>query len=334
MEKSKKQKINLGVFVVITTIILIGALYFIGNRQQLFQKNTVLKAQFHNVNGLQVGNNVRFSGINVGTVGKMAMTTDSTILVEMRIRKETADFIRKNAIASIGSDGLVGNMLINISPSQGQAALVTSGDTIATYSKIATDDMLSTLSITNQNASLLTADLLEITSQILEGKGTLGMLVNDPQVAQDLKESITQIKKTSLAARETLEEIKTFSSTLQTRGSMAYTLLSDTLSGTQLKNILRDVEVSSGNLVVTTSKLEQTIAQFENEKGTYNYLVKDTLLPKNIEATIRDIKRSSSLLNDNMEALQHNFLLRGYFKKQERKARKEAKKQKTNTHEN
>ena len=326
MEKTIKQKTKLGIFVVLATTILIVALYFIGNRQHLFQKSMILKAQFFNVSGLQIGNNVRFSGIDVGTVSKFNMTTDSTILVEMRIRKETTKFIRKNAVASIGSDGLVGNMIININPSKGVAMAVTSGDTLQTYSKIGTDDMLSTLSVTNQNASLLTADLLKITSQILEGNGTLSMLLNDSTLAEDLGVSISYIKKTSVLAAQSLQEIQTFSKSLQTEGSIVQTLFSDTSSGKTVKRIITDIEKSSANLVSTTDQLKSFLASIENSKGTLNYVINDTLLPKEIEASVKEIKESSQKLNENMEALKHNFLFRGYFKKQEREALKEAKK--------
>lgn len=325
MEKTIKQKTNLGVFVALASGLLIIALYFIGNRQQLFETNMVLKAQFYNVNGLQLGNNVRFSGIDVGTVSSINMTSDSTILVEMRIRKETTDFIRKNAVASIGSDGLVGNMIVNIAPNKGNSTPVTTGDTLKTFSKIATDDMLSTLSVTNQNASLLTADLLKITSQILEGKGTLAMLLNDPKIAEDLGASIDQIKETSTLATQSLREIKEFTKTLQTKGSIAHTIFSDTISGHTVQKVIIDIEKSSKNLIATTDQLKNFISTIKTSKGALNYVVNDTLLPREIEATVKEIKESSQKLNENMEALKHNFLLRGYFKRLEREARKEAK---------
>lgn len=325
MEKTDKQKRNLGVFVVIATSLLIVALYFIGNRQHLFEKNMVLKAQFNNVNGLQLGNNVRFSGIDVGNVSKITMTSDSSILVEMRIRKETTDYIRKNAVASIGSDGLVGNMIVNIVPKKEKALQVSTGDTLQTYNKIATDDLLSTLSMTNQNASLLTADLLKITSQILEGQGTLAMLLNDPQLAEDLTVSIHQIKETSLLATQSLQEIKVFSKTLQTEGSVAQALFSDTISGKKVQSVITNIERSSKDLIVTSNQVKDLITEIKEGQGTFNYIVKDSLLPKEIEATVQEIKESSQKLNENMEALKHNFLLRGYFKKQAKEAHKKAK---------
>ena len=116
MKQSSTQKFYLGLFIVISTIALIIALYFIGNRQNLFGKTFKINAVFNNVNGLQLGNNVRYSGINVGTVKGMNMVNDTTICVEMIIEDKFLSHLKKNAVAAIGSDGLVGNMVINIVP--------------------------------------------------------------------------------------------------------------------------------------------------------------------------------------------------------------------------
>jgi len=325
MVKTIKQKWNLGIFVVISTTLFILALYFIGKRQHLFQNNIILRAEFHNINGLQVGNNVRFSGIDAGTVSKITMTSDSTILVEMRLKKETMTFIHKNAIAAIGSDGLVGNMIVNIVPEKGNAPPVITGDTLQTINKIATDDMLSTLSMTNQKALQLTEDLLQITSQILEGEGTLTLLLKDPQTAKDLQESVAQIKRSTVLASKSLEEIQEFSELLDNKGTLAYTLFSDSLSGNSMHNVIKNVEVSSEQLVGVSQQLKNFMTKVENSKGTLNYVINDSLLPKDIQATISEIHQSSERLNENLKALQHNILFRGYFRKLERKARRNTK---------
>ena len=95
MEKSVAQKLRLGIFVILGTIIFIMAVYFIGNRQQFFGKTETLKAHFENVNGLQEGNNVRFSGINVGYVKKIEIINDTLINVEMNIDKSNINKVSK-----------------------------------------------------------------------------------------------------------------------------------------------------------------------------------------------------------------------------------------------
>lgn len=179
MAKTTLENLRLGIFVVIGTVLLLLAAYLIGNRQNMFGKTFDITAHFKNANGLQIGNNVRFSGIQAGTVNKIEMIDDTTIRVHMTIDEKMREHIKKNAVASIGSDGLVGSMLVNIVPGEGPAPAVRPGDELRSYSKVATQDMMNTLSTTNENAALLTADLLKITRSLNQGRGTLGKLLND-----------------------------------------------------------------------------------------------------------------------------------------------------------
>lgn len=325
MNKSTSQKIRLGVFVVVGSILLIAALYFIGNRQHLFSKNIAIYAEFANVNGLQLGNNVRYSGINVGTVGKIEMLGESNIIVEMMIEEKTANFIRKNAIATIGSDGLVGSMVVNIIPAKEESPFVTDNDTIVSYSKIGTDEMLSTLNVTNENAALLTADLLKITNKILEGKGTLGILIADTTMAENIKETIDKLKATTSSTSNTMYKLNRVIAKIDMDESVAGILLNDTLAGQQLKLVLDNLEQSSNDISSVTKNLGDIITEIKNGKGTLNYLTTDEELVKNIDSTMIYIKESTFKLNQNMEALKHNFFFRGYFRKLERQKERDDK---------
>ena len=326
MDKSASQKIRLGVFVVVGTLLLIAALYFIGNRQHLFSKNIQIYAVFENVNGLQLGNNVRYSGINVGTVGKIEMLGESEIIIEMMIEEKTAGFIRKNAIATIGSDGLVGSMVVNILPGKGEASFVISNDTIVTYSKIGADDMLSTLNVTNGNASLLTSDLLKITNKILEAKGTLGVLVSDSLLAKDIKMTLKNLKETSEQTTRAMKKINRELATINMNESVAGTLLKDTIASDRIENVIKNLDSSSNNLVQITRDVEAMIKEIKEGEGALNYFTQNEEFVQNIDTTMVNIKESSKKMNENMEALRHNFFFRGYFRKLEKQQKKEARK--------
>ena len=325
MSKSASQKIKVGLFVIIGTLLLTTALYFIGNRQHLFTKNIHIYSVFANVNGLQLGNNVRYSGINVGIVSKIEMVQESEIVVQIRVEEKTASHIKKDAIASIGSDGLVGSMVLSIIPGKENLARVISGDTIRSYSKIGADDMLSTLNTTNENAALLTSDLLKITNKILEGKGTLGALVSDTLLAQDIRVSLSELKKTTQGAAAAMAQVNSILEKVNYDESSAAVLLSDTVSTNQIKNVFANLEKSSTDINEITKNLDEYITEIKSGKGTLNHVAKDEILVRNIDSTMINIKEAAEKLNENMEALKHNFLFRGYFKKLERQERKEAK---------
>ncbi|NND63315.1 MAG: MCE family protein, partial [Flavobacteriaceae bacterium] len=272
MKKSATQKLRLGIFIVLGTLLLVTALYFIGNRQNLFGKNIKLNALFSNVNGLQLGNNVRYSGIDVGTVNKIQMENDTLILVEMIIKESVSGHIKKDAVATIGSDGLVGNMIVNIIPRQSKLAAVNSGDTIATYSRIGTDDMLTTLNVTNENAALLTADLLKITTEIVEGKGTLGMLINDSIMANDVKQTIFQLKKSSMDASKTMADLNKYISGITQNQSVANVLLTDSISGDKMQSFITNLESTGEEIKTITSDLNEVFTKFKEGEGAVDYL--------------------------------------------------------------
>ncbi|MEO5787601.1 MAG: MlaD family protein [Gelidibacter sp.] len=326
MGKSTSQKIKVGIFVIVGTLLLIVALYFIGSRQQMFSKNILLYGIFEDVNGLQLGNNVRYSGVNVGTVSRIEMLEAGKITVGMSIEEKAARFIKKDAIASIGSDGLVGSMVVNIVPGEDKSAqMVVSGDLLQVYSKTSTTEMLSTLDRTNENVALISANLLTITNQLVEGKGTLGALMSDSLMAQDLKRSMDGLRKMTLSANEAVSQINTIVSKINYDDSAAALLLSDTVSKNQIQHVFGNLEKSSDHIKEVTKSLEDYISDIKTSKGTLNYITQDKILIKNIDSTMINIKEASEKLNENMEALKHNFFFRGYFKRQEKKKLKEAK---------
>ncbi|PKV48349.1 phospholipid/cholesterol/gamma-HCH transport system substrate-binding protein [Aquimarina sp. MAR_2010_214] len=323
MKKTTSQKLKLGVFVVIGTLLLIAALYSIGNRQNLFGSNIRIMTQFTNVNGLELGNNVRYSGINVGIVSRIKMIGDTQIIVEMLIQENIGKHIKKDAVATIGSDGLVGNMIVNIIPRESKKPPVVSGDTIQSYSKIGTDDMLTTLNVTNENAALLTADLLKITTKIIEGNGTIGLLINDSVMAKDLKHTIFQLKNASTGASQAITELKDIISSMKQGQSVASVLLQDSLSGQKMKTIVNNLEQSSVDISQITKNLNLVLKDMKEGKGALHYLTANPNLVKDIDSTMSNIKEGTYRFNENMEALKHNFLFRGYFKKQEKEKKKE-----------
>ena len=325
MEKTTSQKIRLGFFVISGLIIFIVAIYFIGDKQKMFGQTNHLKAIFNNVNGLQLGNNVRYSGVNAGTVRTINMINDSVIEVEMLIDKSIFSHIKKDAIAIIGSDGLVGNMIINIVPGKGNKAAVEHGDQITTVKRVQTDDLLSTLDVTNKNAAILTADLLKITKEIIEGKGTVGLLINDTFIAQDLKQTMFYLKVTGKGTAESVTKLNKLIGSLENKNNVIG-VLKDTAVANDIKKIVQNLDRSSAGIDKLVSNLNTTILNIKEGKGALNYLSNDPNLVRKIDSTMININEASSRLNENLEALKHNFLFRGYFKKQEKEKQKAIKK--------
>ena len=323
MEKTTSQKIRLGLFVIIGLLIFILAVYFIGDKQKMFGKTNHLEAVFNNVNGLQLGNNVRYSGISVGTVRGIEMINDTTIRVDMIIDKTIFTHIKKNAIATIGSDGLVGNMIINIIPGIGEEASVQPGDEIRSRNRVSTDDIFNTLSKTNKNAATLTANLLKITDKMMDGKGTMGSLITDTLMARDLKETMRYLKLTGKGASETMLKLNQLIESLDNKDNVIG-VIKDSAVAHKIKNMVTNLDQSSVGIDKAITNLNATIKNIKDGKGAINYLSNDPKLVRNIDSTITNINQASFRLNENLEALKHNFLFRGYFRKLEKEKAKAA----------
>ena len=321
MEKTASEKIKLGLFVISGVILFILAVYFIGNKQKMFGSTDHLTAVFSNVNGLQLGNNVRYAGINIGTVRGIEMINDTTINVDMIIDKSMFPHIKKDALANIGSDGLVGSMVINIAPGKGNQPSIQPGDVIQSANRIRTDDLLNTLSVTNKNAALLTADLLKITKEITQGKGSVGTLLNDTIMASDLKQTLNYLKTTSKGTTAIVENLNKTVMALGDKNNVIG-VLNDPVVAQKIKTIVVNLDQSSQEINKVVINLNATVSNMKNGNGAINYLSNDPNLVKKIDSTMTNLNKATILLNEDLEAMKHSFLLRGYFKKQEKAKQK------------
>ncbi|WP_291122395.1 MlaD family protein, partial [Flavobacterium sp. UBA6046] len=299
MEKTASQKIRLGFFVIIGLLVFILAVYFIGDKQKMFGKTNHLEAVFNNVSGLQLGNNVRYSGISVGTVRGIEMINDTTIRVDMIIDKTIFPHIKKDAIATISSDGLVGNMIISILPGKGNEPSVEPGDEIRSQNRIRTDDLLNTLSITNKNAAALTANLLKITDTIIQGKGTLGSLINDTIMSKDMKETMRYLKLTSKGTSETVTKLNKLITSLDNKDNVVG-VIKDSAVANKIKKMVTNLNKSSTEIDKVITNLNATILNVKDGKGVINHLSNDPQLVQKIDSTMTNINEASFRLNENM----------------------------------
>ncbi|MFM1879091.1 MAG: hypothetical protein RLZZ241_1957, partial [Bacteroidota bacterium] len=248
MAKVNVSFVKLGIFVITGSILLIVAAYLIGNEQKMFSRTFELTTVFNNVGGLQIGNNVRYSGINAGTVRQIKMETDTSIRVFMRIDEDLQSHIKKDALAMLGSDGLVGSMIINIVPGSGNPVPVASGDEILSFSRISTQDMLNTLNVTNENAALLTADLLAITQSIRKGEGLFARLLTDSLLSKNVQETLQNLNSTTRKSDLALTRINAIIADLNYQESALAVLMDDPEVAAQLRGTLSRLDSSVGDI--------------------------------------------------------------------------------------
>ena len=205
---SQKFKIRLGLFVAGGLALFVIAVFIIGKQKNLFNPVFKITSTFHNVGGLQIGNNVRFSGINVGTVDNIVIINDSTVRADLIVKAEVRQFIKSDCIVSIGSEGVIGDKLITISQGSANAPLVKEGQRLVSSEPVETDAIMASLRVTAGNAEVITQQLAEIMTKINSGGGTLGRLIQDKTLAENLNNTVLNLKKSSKSLDENMTAAK------------------------------------------------------------------------------------------------------------------------------
>jgi len=205
---TQKFKIRLGLFVAGGLALFMLAVFIIGKQKNLFNPVFKLTTTFYNVSGLQVGNNVRFSGINVGIVDNIRIINDSTVRVDMLIKKDVWKFIKSDCQMAIGSEGLIGDKLLVISQGSSDAPLAKEGQNLESTEPVETDAIMKSLRTTGENAEVITKQLAEIMTKINKGDGTLGRLIQDKTLAENLNNTIVNLKQSSKSLDENMTAAK------------------------------------------------------------------------------------------------------------------------------
>jgi phospholipid/cholesterol/gamma-HCH transport system substrate-binding protein len=203
-----KFKIRLGLFITGGLILFVVAIFLIGKQKNLFIRVYKLTTTFYNVSGLQVGNNVRFSGINIGTVDNIQIINDSTVRVDMLIAKSVQQFIKNDCQASIGSTGIIGDRVLILTQGSYDSPMARNGWQIDSNEPVNTDAIIENLQATAFNASIITSQLAEIMIKINSGSGTLGRLLQDSVIAENINMTMMNLRKSSKGLNENMDAAK------------------------------------------------------------------------------------------------------------------------------
>jgi phospholipid/cholesterol/gamma-HCH transport system substrate-binding protein len=205
---TQKFKVRLGLFISGGILLFVIAIFIIGKQQNLFNPVFKLTTTFYNISGLQVGNNIRFSGINVGTVDNIIIINDSTVRVDMLVRKNVQKFIKADSEAGIGSEGIIGDKILIITQGSNEAPIAKDGQSILSTEPVETDAIMKSLLATAVNAEVITLQLAEIMVNINSGEGTIGRLIQDTTIAENINQTIENLKKSSKGLDENMEAAK------------------------------------------------------------------------------------------------------------------------------
>jgi phospholipid/cholesterol/gamma-HCH transport system substrate-binding protein len=205
---TQSYKVKLGIFIVTGIALFLVAIFLIGRQKNLFNPVFTIKTEFQNVSGLQVGSTVRFAGINVGTVDLIEIINDTIVSVEMSIQQDVKKFIHSDSKANIGSEGIIGDKIVVISQGTSKSSRIKSGQKIMAVEPVETDAIMRSLEITADNAAIATEEISEILIGINQGKGTLGRLLKDNTMAENIDKTIVNLKQGTAKLDENMEAAK------------------------------------------------------------------------------------------------------------------------------
>ena len=205
---TQKFKVRLGFFIAGGLTLFVLAVFIIGKQKNLFNPVFKLTTTFYNVRGLQVGNNIRVSGINVGTVDNIYIINDSTVQIDMLIKRDVKKFIKTDCKVAIGSSGIIGDRILNITQGSSTAHMINEGQSLASAEPVETDAILASIKVTAVNAEIISLQLVNILLKINSGNGTLSRLIQDSTIAENLNQTMMNLKKSSKGLDENMQAAK------------------------------------------------------------------------------------------------------------------------------
>jgi phospholipid/cholesterol/gamma-HCH transport system substrate-binding protein len=297
MQLDKFRKIILGMFIVVGAALFIIAIFIIGSKENLFTDTFTLNSEFETVTGLKDGNSVRFAGIDVGIVEKIEIQGINKVLVTMTIESNIKRFIKKDAEVTIGSEGLVGNKIVTISSGTATTLSVDNGDYLKSIKPVDIGDILNNLNESTKEAEKIAKEITDIATKVNEGQGTLGLLVNNSSLYYTIDSTM-----------------RSFASYTGTINQLLYK------TSNAVDQVSKDINDFTYQIRLITNDISDITRKINSSESLVGTLLTDTSFANNLKQVIINANQTTSNLErgaygfyQNMEALKHNFLFKGYF---------------------
>lgn len=355
MKQKNTNGIRVGLFIVISFMLFISAILILGSKRNLFQQTIKITTEFNDVRGLRVGNNIRFTGIDVGAVTNITILSDTAVSVELSMEKDVVRFIKKDSRTTIGTKGLMGSTIVLILPGTAESGAIESGDKLVSIEVVGVDDIVAEIKKSSEKISEVADNLIDITEKIKRGDGLLGKLFTDTELTEEigqagknierissnLKELSIKINKgegllgrilmdTTFANRLDIsteniaiisENLKELTSRINEGEGMLGQLLADTASREGISKMSNDLEIAIANLAEVSAK-------FNDKNNALHKFIADTSFADSIEVMLENLNKGIIEVTETSEAIQRNSLIRVFSKDKEKIKKKEERKRK------
>ncbi len=320
---SISRAVIVGVFIFLGIAIFVAAVFTIESQKKTFAKSVPVKVIFENVGGLQTGNNVWLSGVKIGTVKKIIFSGSTGVETTLNIDIDAQSHIKKDARAKISTDGFIGNKIVVIYGGTPTSNRISGGDYLISEKMLGTDDVLTTLQQNNKNLLAITDDLKVIIRGIREGKGTIGELLNNPSIANKIDNTLSHFKTASISSEKAIAGVNDVVNGFKKEGTLVNQLITDTLLFLHFKETIDRLKEASATISDFANNLKQASGSLNKTDNLAGTILNDQQVATDLKNITRNLNASSEKLDEDLRALQDNFLFKGYFKKQEKQRKKQ-----------
>lgn len=317
MDSPNKRAVVVGIFVLLGTSFLIAGILLVGNLRETFSTKIELTTLFDDVGGLQKGDNIWFSGVKIGTVSSLDFYGHSQVKVTLAIDVNAQQYIHKDAKVKLSSDGFIGNKILVIYGGTEFTPAVEHGDILVMEKTLGTEEIMAMLQKNNENILSITSDIKFMSQKISSGEGSIGKLLNDDQMYGDIKLSITSLRNTMGEAESLVKSLTELSNNLTKDGTLVNELASDTTVFPMIKTSVTQLQTMSDKATLLINSLN---AATQDSTSSLGVLLNDDQSGTSLKETIKNLESSSKKLDEDLKALQSNFLLKKYFKKKAQEA--------------
>lgn len=319
-----KQNIKLGGFVIGAIAVFLTAVFYMGSENNYFNKTFTVSAIFKNVEGLKEGDNVWLSGVKIGTVKRVQIVAEGKVIVALSLKDKQNQFIKQDATAFIGSDGLVGSKIVVIRPGI-SSKTIEDEDTVNSLSPTDTQELINIAKEIGTTTRSITLDLKLISAKINKGEGILGELLHEGPLSSDLRSAISALKATGDNTKNATAELHKAMVHVNNGDGLVTKLLKDTSYVTTFNSALINVAHVSTDARKMSGELQKITAKLNAGDNAVGVLLSDTAFAAKLKSTMINTDSATFKLDQNMEALQHSFPLKRYFIRQKKAATKKAK---------
>lgn len=314
-ESPNKRAVIVGLFVIVGLVFLASGILMVGNLHDTFKRKITILTYFEDVNGLQVGNNIWFSGLKVGTVKDIHFYSRSKVEVTMRIDVKAQEFIHKDAKVKISTDGLIGNKILVIFGGSGDYAQIQEGDTLSVEKAVSQDEVMKILQESNKNLLSITTDFKIISKKAASGEGTVGKLLNDNALYDNANNAILSIQQMSSKGQQMLNNLNKYTAQLNQEGTLANDLVTDTIVFNSIRQFSQRLKQIADTTAVLVTQLKTISSDTTSSMGV---LLHNKEEGARIKQTLRNLESSSKKLDEDLEAAQYAWPLRKGFKRMEK----------------